>query len=273
MNSRRLINLVLLVLVGAAAALLLTGKDKPQGPSLVTHLAPAAIDHISVEREGLATLNFVRRGGGWRMTKPLSIQANPDRINAILQLLLTRSRDRIRAAGADLRTLNLDPAPVTVRVNGRVLRLGGTDPVGHLRYVLYDGTVHLIKDTLFPQLIQPAAFFVDTRLLPTAVVNRITYPDRTLYRDANGWHGGPGAAATAAAWQKAAALRVLPYRKPAGGDRILIQAGEAAIAFDLFASGGAPLLGRADLGIAYQLSRKTAANLGLDRYLHDEAVP
>jgi hypothetical protein len=268
-GRRRLINLVLLVLVGAAAALLLTGRDRPQGTPRVTHLAPASIDRITVEREGQAALGFARQRNGWRMTEPLSIAANPDRINAILELLVARSRDRIQAAGADLRTLNLDPAPVTVHVNGRVLRLGGTDPVGHLRYVLYNGTVHLVKDTLFPQLIQPAPFFVDTRLLPAAAVSRITFPDRTLYRDGDGWHGGPRAAATAAAWQEAAALRVLPYGEPASGSRIVIQDGKAAITFEIIDSGGAPLLGRADLGIAYQLSRKSAADLGLDRYLHD----
>lgn len=269
MGSRRLINLVLLVLVGAAAALLLIGRGGPQGPPRVTRLDPATITRITVERDAGSTLVFVRRAGEWRMTEPLSVGANPMRINAILQLLVTRSRDRIRATGADLRTLGLDPAPVTVHVNDRLLRLGGTDPVGGLRYVLYGGTVHLVKDSLFPQLIQTAAFFVDPRLLPVAAISRITYPDHALYRDADGWHGGPRATATAAAWQQAAALRVLPYRQAASGVRILIQSGAAAIAFDPVTAGGAPLLVRADLGIAYQLSRKTAAALGLDPYLHD----
>lgn len=269
MGSRRLINLVLLVLVGAAAALLLTGRGGPQGPPRVTRLDPATIARITVEREAGATLAFVRRAGEWRMTEPLHVGANPIRIDAILQLLVARSRDRIRVAGADLRSLGLDPAPVTVHVNDRVLRLGGTDPVGGLRYVLYDGTVHLIKDTLFPQLTQPTAFFVDPRLLPAAAISRITYPDHALYRDADGWHGGPQAAVTAAAWQQAEALRVLPYRQAAAGGRILIQSGAAAIAFDPVTAGGAPLLVRADLGIAYQLSRTTAAALGLDPYLHD----
>lgn len=272
-GNRRLVNLLLFAAVAVVAAVLLIGKGRSRIPATLTRMDPASVQRISVQRLRQPALQFLREDGAWRMTAPVPARASTARINAILHLLQTISRDRIAAAGANLHTLNLDPAPVTVRLDDAVFRLGGTDPVARLRYVLYGNTVYLVDDSLFYQLTQPAAFFISTQLLPgAAAVSRITYPDHVLYLDGGAWHSRPAlagqaAAAVAAAWQRAEAVQVLPYRQGAAVGRIVIRVGAADLAFAIESSDAALQLARRDLGVAYQLSPATAAKLGLAAYL------
>ena len=146
-GSRHLINLLLFAAVAAVALVLLTGKDQARAPATLTHMDPAGIYSITVERQREPALRFARNGSQWRMTAPVTAMAHPARINAILHLLQASSRDRIAASGINLHTLNLDPAPVTVRMNDAVFHLGGTDPVDGLRYILYGDTVYLVNDS------------------------------------------------------------------------------------------------------------------------------
>jgi hypothetical protein len=272
-GTRRLVNLLLIAAVVAAAVALLTGRERPQTRATLTSMDPASIHRITVERQRQPTLRFVREDGNWRMTAPVTAEAHHARINAILHLLQTSSQDRIDAAGADLHTLNLDPAPLTVRLDDAVFLLGGTDPVARLRYVLYGDTVYLVKDSLFYQLTQPAAFFVSTQLLPgSAVITRITYPDHDLYLEGGTWHGRPAetgrtAASVAAAWRRAEAVQVLPYREEATAGRVMIRTAEMDRIFEIIPDPTLQL-GRRDLGVAYQLSKDTAASLGLGKYIH-----
>jgi hypothetical protein len=273
MGNRRLVNILLFAAVAAAAVALLIGRDRPQAPATLTHMDPAAIHRITVERQREPTLRFVREGDTWRLSAPVTARAHRARINAILHLLQAVPRDRIAAAGADLHTLNLEPAPVTVRLDDAVFFLGGTDPVARLRYVLYGDTVYLVNDSLFYQLTQPAAFFIATQLLPaSAAVTRISYPDHELYLDGGTWHGRPAetgrtAASVAAAWRRAEAVQVLPYREEVTAGQVVIRAGQTDRVFAIIPS-PTPQLARRDLGLSYQLSRDTAAALDLGKYIH-----
>jgi len=275
-GSRRLLNLVLLILAGGlAAALLLSRPEAPQDPGRLSRLAPAAVDHIKVKRQKQPPLRFERRAGVWHMTDPVTIAANPARVHAMLYLLRERPRSRLDPAQGELKTMGLAPAPVTLHLNDQRFALGGTDPVDGLRYVLHNGTVYLLNESLFAQLKQPPSFFVANRLLPPAAgLTQITYPDRVFTRGKHGWHSVPrqenNAAAVAAAWQTAAAQRVLPYRQHAALGKVGIKTGSKEIIFDLIPSGETLLLARPALGIAYQLSKKTAAALDLDGYIHGQ---
>lgn len=272
--NRRLVNFLLFAAVAVIAAVLLIGKGQPRIPATLTRMDPATVQRITVQRQRQPALQFIREDNSWRMTAPVPARASTARINAILHLLQTPGRDRIAAAGTNLHTLNLDPAPVTVRMNDAVFRLGGTDPVAKLRYVLYEATVYLVDDSLFYQLTQPAAFFISTRLLPGAAsVSRIAYPGHVLYLDGDAWHSlpalaGQAAAATAAAWQRAEAVQVLTYRQGPAVGQIVIRAGATDVAFAIEPAGDSLLLARRDLGVAYQLSKDTAASLGLGKYIH-----
>jgi len=277
-GSRGLLNLALLVMAGGlAAALLLSQPGTPQQPGRLSRLDPATVDHITVERQGQPALHFERRDGGWHMIGPVAIAANPARINAMLYLLRERPRGRIEDPGRpELKTLGLAPAPVTLRLNDQRFALGGTDPVDGLRYVRHRDVVYLLNESLFAQLRQPPAFFVANRLLPAAAgLTQITCPDRAYIRDEQGWHSqsrqDDKAAAVAAAWQSASAQRVLPYRQRTAIGKVVVKTAAEVIVFDLVPSGATLLLARPALGIAYQLTKKTAAALGLDGYIHGES--
>lgn len=278
MPARSVITVILAGLVALAAVALLLGENgRRGGERTLAGIDRADVDRITINRPGKPDLVFHKQDGIWSLRKPIDIHARPERVNAILSLPRAISHDRIDAGEADLATLRLDPPRVSVELGGQRFLFGGTDPIDDRRYVLEGETVHLIEDRLFHQLTQPAAFYVDTRLLkPGAEITRITYPDHVILREGDRWRGRPGsaapeesAAAIAANWRDAEAQRVVGYGETQAEGRVTIETRDGAMAFDWMIAQGSLLLARPDVGVQYQLSNETAEGLGLADYLKE----
>lgn len=140
------VNLILGALVLALVVGWMASRPAP-GPAL-TDLDPGAIGQIRVsDRRGLK-FALARDGADWRLTHPQAGPADPDQAAALAGLARTPSHRQLPLEGLDLQALGLDPPGLRLELDGRVLELGGTDPVQGRRYVLVAGRVHLIADPI-----------------------------------------------------------------------------------------------------------------------------
>ena len=271
MRRRALLNLSLAVLVAAIAmALWLAPPEEPEpAPLLVPGADPAGIDTILVRRSGGTELRFRRDGQAWIMTAPVTAPAHEARINALLGLLTDQSLGRLPATDLDRFGL-ADPA-VTVELGPHRIALGDPHPMDEKRYVLYGDAIHLVPDSLYPQLTQNAGFFIDSRILPgDTPPTRIRYPAFSLESGEDGWREVPPGNRDAAAlrgvidgWQSARALAVRAPIKSAEtlGVITVETAAGAPIVFEILTLDPAPVLARRDLDVQYHLDAHTAGQL------------
>ena len=161
-NNLQRINLalVLVIIVVAAAVYLAGGRQPDEAPLRLTSVDPAGVSSITVEQRGGMTIRFVKAGQVWAMTAPVQGPANPARINAMLAILQSQSFARIDSNAIEPGRFDLLQPAVVLTLNDQRFTFGGSNPLEGRRYVLYDGTVHLLNDNLYHQLLQPAEFFL-----------------------------------------------------------------------------------------------------------------
>jgi hypothetical protein len=274
-DRRSQTNLALAAVTAAlAAAIFLTGDADDAEPPLppISTLDPASVREIRIVRVAGATIILRRDDSHWTVDGPVTARANPARIQALLALPAEHSRDSIQAPGDPAR-FDLDPPAVSVYFDEHRFDFGGTSPLDERRYVLHDGSVHLLPDHLYFQLVQNPGFFVDSRLLaglsPPA---RIELPGRTLWKENGTWTMQPAADSgadsihdAAVRWESARAISV---RTPAEGVprfqvRVHGERGDTAV-FDVLEAAAGVVLARRDLNVQYHLDPHTASQLLID---------
>lgn len=280
MGTRAVLNLVLAAIVIALAWLTLTSEEEPHtGPgNPVTTLSPGDIGSIVIEADGRPAVSLTRAGEGWRITRPYQAPADPFRVTALLGLATATSDKGFRAAGNDLSQFGLEPPKARVRFGDHVLRLGITDPVENLRYVMSDDQVHLVQDHWFSQVFGEAAAWLDPRPLAGAGdLLAITLPDTRWQRTAEGWRATPAEPGSnpdagrrlAEAWQQARALSVRALDPTAPWSQtvsITVSESRPPLVFDIAIIEDAMLLANADLKVQYRfLPRQGDALLGRAR--------
>jgi len=193
-TARSLANLILGTLIVAAAALLLFSRSERQTyRQTVSDMNTDIVDRLVVERDDGSELIFNNNKDNWFLIEPVRLRARPARIEAMLALPNTISRERLSATEANLRIMHLSPPLLKLRIGDRIFHFGGIDPIKNRRYVRHGKTIHLIDDRLFHQLTQPIAFFAHIQLLPIdAAITQITYPDHTASLDGGRWQNSPG---------------------------------------------------------------------------------
>ena len=272
LRRRTLFNLALMGGVALLALIAWLGGDEeqPAPPALLTNIAPAVINHITVERGGNDALRFERKGKDWRMTTPVNAPAHPARLGSVLQLLAEPVHARLPLDDAARQRFGLAAPAVRVILDEQRIAFGDTNPLDDRRYVEYGGEACLISDKLYVQLTQGPGFFLDNRLLPEGVkLTRIRYPDRVLEYDGATWRSTPetglgadAAAAVALAWGsvRAVTVRLLQPAVPAGRVSLETLDGQK-IEFDIVQAEDTPLLVRADAGLQYHLDALAARQL------------
>jgi hypothetical protein len=115
---------------------------------------------IEIAREGEPTIALERLASGWRMRSPWDVDADPDRVAALLTIRdapLLRSVP-VQAVARD--ALGLDPVKLRLRLDTTDIAVGGLDPIEQWRYVASDNLVHLIPDRFQQLLIVPPIDYV-----------------------------------------------------------------------------------------------------------------
>lgn len=149
MNSRKLLNLGLLVLVVGLGVIVMsdfTDKTSIAEPKKLSDLDPADINQISISLESDKPIELKRVNDNWRMIKPIEIAANEVQVFSLLSLLNTISYGKYKVAEADLAKYGLKPPTLTIEFNQNRFAIGDENPVNHRRYVLFNDNIHLIQD-------------------------------------------------------------------------------------------------------------------------------
>ncbi len=267
MNSRTLLNLGLLVLVGILVALAIwePGKEAPPGPKPLTELNPAEVDRVRIERAGQAAVAAERNeDGSWRLTEPRPLPANDYRFDSLVSVAKAPDQGGFPVRD-ELDAFGLAEPRVRLQLNDLTLDFGNTTPVDQRRYVRVGDTVHLIGDTHYYHLIGGIGTFASRRLLPEdGALTAISLPKLELHQQKGKWSVAPEAAEASADdiaklvdnWRHARAIEVKSWDEPAPqGETIRIHlAGTTApVQFVIASREPQTVLVRPDWQLAYHL--------------------
>jgi hypothetical protein len=187
-NSRLSLNLALLAIaiVLGLIAWLRPGIEPEPAPQKLTELDQNSVSTMEIVRVE-DRIGFHRQGEQWFVAGDPELPADPLQISSLLRLANAEIRRRYPANEMDLASLELDPAPITVKFDSTELAIGGTDPLENLRYVRTGDTVALVQDTFHTMLKGKRTNFASRRLLPEgATIESISLPEATVSRDAEG---------------------------------------------------------------------------------------
>lgn len=239
----------------------------------LTDLDPATINTIQILRSTAEDILFEKENGKWWMREPYNMPANEFRINTILGLPRAHSYSRFGKDAVDLERFLLQEPAVSIQFDNTRIDFGDTSPIGELRYVLANDTVHLVNDSLFQQLQTPATFFLSTRILPdSAEIRSIRFPDDVVVMHDVKWKVEPARDVDentiiklVHAWHDAEAVSIRSYEDSAasGTIQIVLEDGNI-IEFIIVTPPPQLTLARQDIGLQYHISGFDAEQLFLN---------
>lgn len=280
MSTRNLINLVLLVIVAILVLVVIyePGKAPPTTQTLTT-LDEKTIHRIHISRTGQADVSLQRtldasgQPGHWQMTAPFHVQANRIKAESLLGLLKQKSLADYSLEGLDIKSYGLDHPRASITFNDKwKFEFGSTEPINQHRYLRLNNHLYVIDDHFYYQLMSPVTVFVDHQLLTTGEpIKKMILPDFSLSLHDGGWRIAPArndfsndqANELIENWRSAHAMHIEEY-KPATQAKqvqVYLQDHEKPIVFDIIIHADKFFLGRADLGLKYQIAKDNQRQL------------
>ena len=275
MRKRTLSNIVLLVVAaGLATFIAIAPEQAEREPLLLEPLSdenPRTVSRIHLELGAAETIELQRTNGTWDLVAPMRISANDFRVDTLLRVLEAPVHARIDTAEQQLGRFGLGPALARIRLDDKEILFGDTEPIHGWRYLLYDGRIALVDDRYFSHLSSSAANYVNPALLGRDPrLQSILLPDMRVYRQADKWRmesGGKSASNDAIArladnWRYARATAVRPYEQALDWrDVIVVELADGELRFDVAHTAFELVLGRADLGIQYHMTKGAGERL------------
>lgn len=275
MRRQALLNLFMLLLVGALALVVLYGPE-PDTPPAVVQLGPenlADVARIELALAEAPPLVLIHQDGRWSLPAQPDWRLDDRLITQVVELPRAVSHARYPLSQTDAAELGLAPPRLRLRLDDIEYRFGAQEPIDRRRYVRLGDTVHLITDTLVHQLSATTTDWVSRRLLPEgAVITALELPGVTLSLDAEGrWQQEPAGAEMEAdtvnafvdRWRHARAFSVSPYEPNRDLEtvRVRLQSKPEPLVFELIRGESAWFLQRPDLGLRYELEITSARQL------------
>ncbi|MDD3448736.1 MAG: DUF4340 domain-containing protein [Gammaproteobacteria bacterium] len=273
MRQRLLLNLFLLLLVGALALLALQERGDEAVEAAAVGCDPDAVARIRIEREDAEPVVLAKSADGWRLEAPFSARASAYRVSGILSMCRSPSTARLDADALDLKPMGLAPPRVRVALDGAWIALGDTEPLDMRRYLRRDDTVHLVREDAYRHLAAGAAGLVDPAPLPPgARLTALRLPSLALSRaDSGAWRVENGAGpvsqdaiqALLEHWRGLSALRVSRAETLPAGERISLRldGAPAALEFTLEQDERELRLTTVDSRLTYHLPARMAEEL------------
>lgn len=273
MKKRTLSNIVLLLVAASLAIFILIEPDNLERLELepLSSDNPRAVSKIHLDLAARGTIELLRVDGTWRLLQPVQIVANDFRIKTLLRVLEAPVHARIDATSQQLARFGLASPRARMLLDEKEILFGDTEPIHGRRYLLYNGQVALVDDNYFSHLSSSAANFVDPALLGSDPrLQRIELPDIRIHRDSGGWRlesddgnvSGDKITRLVDSWRNVQATAVRPYEPSLNWDGVVrVVLADGHVAFDLARTEYEVILGRADLGIQYHLTKGTGARL------------
>jgi len=193
MHARLLTRLVLLLLVAGLSLLLWQGQQTAPERQPLSPQSAGSIHKLRIQPRSGEDITFQRHGKIWYMQSPWTLPASATRLRAILKLPGMRVHKHFPVAHADLPALGLSPPRVSLWLDDEVYDFGDSNPLSAQRYVRHAGQVYLLTDTVYHQLVTPAAGLLDPHLLPRdRLLVRVVLPGLVLRRHIDGhWQAVP----------------------------------------------------------------------------------
>lgn len=190
MKSRLLVNIFLLLLVGALGYFAFTGKDKNSGTiQILSSIKANSINRIAI-RHNERVVNIEKSDAHWQLTDPIKIAANDFRMGSLLKLLNTTSYAKYVAGTLDLSKYGLKDAATSISFNQHQIDFGIINRINNYRYIKFNNEVHLVDDHYYPLISSQMGTLVARTLLPPdSNVTRLVLPEHKLWLDTNDmWH-------------------------------------------------------------------------------------
>lgn len=265
----------MLALVGLLVLLVVyePGIEKPPELPSLLQLDRAAVKQITIRRDGQQDIELQGQADDqWQVTKPLQHAADQYRIDSLLRVTTMKSLGSFAAEPQKLAAYKLAPPQVSLTLNGETtIDFGSSTPLDQRRYVMVDGKVHLISDTLYYHLIGSYPTYLRRQLLDEGSrIEQITLPGLSVGWQENRWQLSPEPESFSADqvtrlldnWKLASAMDIKPYdKKP--GEKITIKMAGVEQPLELLLTSRNPdlILARPELGIQYHLDAANANGL------------
>lgn len=160
MRSRWILNLVLILVLSALGWAIRHELAVTQAPATLAGSGAPEPHLIEIAREGEPTIALERLASGWRMRSPWDVDADPERVAALLAIRDAPLLRSVPAQAVAPGELGLDPVKLRLRLDTTDIAMGGLDPIEQWRYVASDDLVHLIPDRFQYLLIAPPIDYV-----------------------------------------------------------------------------------------------------------------
>jgi hypothetical protein len=274
LQSRRRLNLALVAIVAALAALALFRPGHKHAGDVTPLVADSrGFTRIRVAVAGKPEVDLKREGEVWNLQAPLQWRADDVQVQDFLDSLDAPVTDRFPAKGVDLAKYGLDKPLVKLWLDDTEYDLGDQQPVDRERYVLVNGEIELIDDYIFYRVARDAYGWLDKQLLPDgAHITALQLPHATLTSDAKGnWTiapadktlTGPDLSHFMQTWQQVRATGIAPLGggKPEGEVSIQLAGAKAPLRFQILDDPDYLVLARPDLHFEYQLDLSQSSGL------------
>jgi hypothetical protein len=271
--KRTQLNLALAVVaVGLGAAVFFSQKKEPPKKPTLTALRAGAIDRIVIAHPGSPDIRLEKQAGSWKLTAPVTVDADPLEVNGILSLASLETRNTLDPKQVDKAELGLDPPAFTVSLNDVALQFGGIEPLKYQRYIETAGKIELVDDPSAAPLDADYSDLVSKALLPAgADIRKIEVPGLTVARsaDGKGWETIPANVnATSDAlqqfidgWKSARALWVQPETGTVPGEAVTVTLKDRSISLLIEARDPQFVIDRPDLKLRYVFRKPDADKL------------
>lgn len=165
MKSKWLTNLLLLVLVLAAAGVLFLKREPAPAPGhALSALTPQTISQIRIEKAGQAAVRLEKRGDTWFMTEPLQARADLNRVEGLMSIAQATSAKQFPAT--DLARFELDKPLAQLTLDQQTFSFGATHPLNQQMYVQSGNAVYLVSTVYFTDIAKRTTDYLSKQLLP-----------------------------------------------------------------------------------------------------------
>jgi hypothetical protein len=276
-RNRWLLNLVLMVLVGAmlAVAIYRPGEKSAPPSPLLTPLTAELVNRVRVQRPHHPEIVLEKTGDQWRVSAPRKARASSFRVNELLRLASAKSESQFSIAPADLGKYGLDTPQAQVWLNDTEIRFGAAHPINPQYYVAVGDQVHLIAATHYAAASAAPMEFYSHQLLEDGLkLVELKLPGHTLALNAKGeWQVAPADTSlssdrintVADEWRHAQALSVAPYSGKTAHEKIQLRFAPdspvATLELGILAHKPELILYRKDEGLEYHFPEDVGGRL------------
>lgn len=263
---KHIINLGLLFLIGAAAAIVwMETRDTPPEPLIAT--PQDALQHAGFEREDGYRVALQRREDGWWLSEPVETMADPAEAIRLLGVAGAGIQERFPISAVDLTELGLSEARYRLRFDDTEVIVGGLNPVTRARYLRIGDQVLQIRDPAGLPPPNSHALLVHKQLLAgSPSLQGIDTPAGSLelaegrWRDPSGRLSAERAQQVGEAWQALRAMwvRALDDDDRSEGEEVTLQLADGRRIALLAIRDQQLLLQRPGIAAQYHVARNKA---------------